>query len=87
MFVSAGICGAHIAKRRRVSLPSESNVKATQVSKGREPFGGALSVPFCRHGQKGTSSAHRRSSVLRRAGACVKSNIVNNLCKDMVYTF
>ena len=23
----------------------------------------------------------------RRVGACVKSNIVNNLCKDMVYTF
>ena len=28
-----------------------------------------------------------RTQYPRRAGACVKSNIVNNLCKDMVYTF
>ena len=69
MFVSAGICGANIAKRRRVYVTSNRNIKAKQVSKGREPFGGALSVPFCRHGQKGTSSAHRHSSVPRRAGA------------------
>ena len=86
MFVSAGICGANIAKRRRVYVLSESNIKATQVSKGREPFGGVLSVPFCRHGQKGTSSARRRSSVPRRAGACSRRRSPRFLVVSMYFS-